>query len=58
MAIDNIAEAKYSHLIISQSLNVDYLNSRLLLCKAMQGFAHSCESKTKLLIPIFFRFIK
>ena len=50
--------AKYAHLRIDESLNVDYLNSRYLLCKAMQGFAHSCESKTKLLMPVFFRFIK
>lgn len=40
------------------SMNIDYMNNRLLMCQAMQGFASSCESKTKFLVPLFFRFIK
>ena len=49
---------KYSKLMIDIEQNVDYLNVRYLLCKAMQGFSNSCEAKTKILIPLFFRFIK
>lgn len=38
--------------------SIDYLNNRLLLCKSMQGFASICEAKTKMLIPLFFRFMR
>ena len=46
------------HLRFGTDLNVDHLNNRLLTCKAMHGFANSCESKTRFLVPIFFRFMK
>lgn len=46
-----------STICFNDELNIDYLNNRLLLCKAMQGFASSCESKTRVLVPLFFKFI-
>lgn len=45
-------------LFLDESQNIDFMNSRFLLCQAMKGFAPLCESKTKTLVPIFFRFIK
>lgn len=38
--------------------NIDYMNNRYLLCQAMKGFTSICESRTKQLVPIFFRFMK
>ncbi|CAF0910115.1 unnamed protein product [Brachionus calyciflorus] len=38
--------------------SIDYMNNRLLMCKSMQGFASICEGKTRMLIPLFFRFMK
>lgn len=38
--------------------SIDYLNNRILLCKSMQSFAQICESKTKVLVPLFFRFME
>ncbi|RNA19607.1 small subunit processome component 20 -like protein [Brachionus plicatilis] len=38
--------------------SIDYMNNRILLCKSMQSFAQICESKTKVLVPLFFRFMK
>ena len=49
---------KLAFLRINNELNVDYPNKRYLLTKAMQGFANSCESKTRILVPNFLRFIK
>ncbi|CAF0804545.1 unnamed protein product, partial [Brachionus calyciflorus] len=37
--------------------SIDYMNNRLLMCKSMQGFASICEGKTRMLIPLFFRFM-
>ena len=54
----NTVLIKLAHLRINEEQNIDYPNCRYLLCKAMQGFANSCESKTRILIPNFFRFIK
>ena len=42
----------------SDESNVDYFNHRHLLCLAMQGFATICENKTRVLVPVFFRFIE
>ena len=50
--------SKLAYLRINNESNVDYSNKRYLLCRAMQGFANSCESKTRILVPNFFRFIK
>ena len=47
-----------AHLRFGNESNIDHLNNRLLMCQSMQGFANSCESKTRLLVPIFFRFMK
>ncbi len=55
---DTNVMSKLAHLRINEEQNIDYPNCRYLLCKAMQGFANSCESKTRILIPNFFRFIK
>jgi hypothetical protein len=49
---------KLAFLRINNEINVDYPNKRYLLCKAMQGFATNCESKTRILVPNFLRFIK
>lgn len=38
--------------------SIDYMNNRILLCKSMQSFAQICESKTRVLIPLFFRFME
>jgi hypothetical protein len=43
---------------LRNSDNVDYLNARYLLINAMQGFAHKCESRTKFIVPLLFRFLK
>ncbi len=50
--------AKFSGLLVDPDQNVDYRNVRFLLCQAMQGFSNSCEARTRLLVPIFFRFVK
>lgn len=47
-----------SSLRFDDNQNIDYLNNRVLLCRAMQTFASICESRTKVLVPLFFRFMK
>ena len=47
-----------AHLRFGNESNIDHLNNRYLSCKAMHGFANSCESKTRILVPLFFRFMK
>ena len=37
---------------------VDYLNARYLLINLLQGFPHKCESRTKFIVPLFFKFLK
>lgn len=49
---------KFSGLMVDSQQNVDYRNVRFLLCQAMQDFVNSCEARTRLLVPIFFRFVK
>ena len=51
------AMQQLNHLRSDES-NVDYFNHRHLLCLAMQGFATICENKTRVLVPVFFRFIE
>jgi hypothetical protein len=48
----------FGQLIESTTKVADHANNRYLLCKAMQMFANSCESRTKYLVPMFFRFIE
>ena len=51
--IDSLKNLRFGN-----ELNTDHFNNRYLTCKAMLGFANSCESKTRVLVPIFFRFMK
>ena len=45
-------------LCFNSETNIDYLNNRFQLCKAMKGFPSICEGKTRTLVPLFFRFLK
>ncbi len=54
----NAIENHLSHLTLNDQHNIDHMNNRYLLCKAMQGFSGNCEAKTRILVPIFFRFMK
>lgn len=47
-----------SELLFDSQINVDYMNARVLMFKAMQGFALLCESKTRVLVPLLFRFLE
>jgi hypothetical protein len=55
---ESLRATSLAELCFNNDINIDYFNGRFLLCKSMQGFASVCEARTRVLIPLFFRFLK